>query len=299
MATSGPGGIHLLNGLYDAKCDGQPVLAITGHTFHDLIGTHYQQDVDLDKLFMDVAVYNERIMGPAHVENVVDEAIKTALARRGVAHITIPKDIQEWTASEAPRSKANIADHSGDIFAAASPAAADANVAEGGRHHQRRHRRWPSWPAAAASKRRSEVLASWPRRSAAPIVKPLLGKARGARRQPLHDRRHRPAGHGALAGRHAGLRHAPHPRQQLPLRGVLAQARPGQVRADRPRRRAHRPAPSRPTFGLVGDCQRVLEALLPLIQRKTGPQLPGDGPEGHEGVERADGRARPRARTSR
>jgi pyruvate dehydrogenase (quinone) len=48
IATSGPGGIHLLNGLYDAKCDGQPVLAITGHTFHDLIGTHYQQDVDLD-----------------------------------------------------------------------------------------------------------------------------------------------------------------------------------------------------------------------------------------------------------
>jgi pyruvate dehydrogenase (quinone) len=56
LATSGPGGIHLLNGLYDAKCDGQPVLAITGHTFHDLIGTHYQQDVDLDKLFIDVAL---------------------------------------------------------------------------------------------------------------------------------------------------------------------------------------------------------------------------------------------------
>src|ERR1700756_5611317 len=52
IATSGPGGIHLLNGLYDAKCDRQPVLAITGHTFHDLIGTHYQQDVDLDKLYM-------------------------------------------------------------------------------------------------------------------------------------------------------------------------------------------------------------------------------------------------------
>src|ERR1041384_718910 len=57
LATSGPGGIHLLNGLYDAKFDGQPVLAITGHTFHDLIGTHYQQDVDLDKLFSDVAAY--------------------------------------------------------------------------------------------------------------------------------------------------------------------------------------------------------------------------------------------------
>src|SRR5918911_1825650 len=65
LATSGPGGIHLLNGLYDAKCDGVPVLAITGHTFSDLIGTHYQQDVDLTKLFADVAVYNEQITGPA------------------------------------------------------------------------------------------------------------------------------------------------------------------------------------------------------------------------------------------
>src|SRR6201995_682318 len=95
LATSGPGGIHLLNGLYDAKCDGQPVLAITGHTFHDLIGTRGQQDVNLDKLYMDVAVYNQRVMGPAHVVNVLDEAVKTALARRTVAHITIPKDIQD------------------------------------------------------------------------------------------------------------------------------------------------------------------------------------------------------------
>src|SRR4051794_37444068 len=76
LATSGPGGIHLLNGLYDAKCDGIPVLAITGHTFHDLIGTNYQQDIDLTKLFMDVAVYNERVMGPAHVTNVVDESTR-------------------------------------------------------------------------------------------------------------------------------------------------------------------------------------------------------------------------------
>src|SRR5574338_1455594 len=112
LATSGPGGIHLLNGLYDAKFDGQPVLAITGHTFHDLIGTHYQQDVDLDKLFMDVAAYNQRVMGPAHVHNVVDEAIKTAISKRTVAHITIPKDIQEWSADDQ-RSKANIPRHSG------------------------------------------------------------------------------------------------------------------------------------------------------------------------------------------
>src|SRR5262249_4723689 len=107
IATSGPGGIHLLNGLYDAKLDGQPVLAITGHTFHDLLGTHQQQDVDLDKLFMDVAVYNQRVMGPAHVNNVVDEAVKTALSRRAVAHITIPKDVQEWSLNGATRSREN------------------------------------------------------------------------------------------------------------------------------------------------------------------------------------------------
>src|SRR3982751_535240 len=93
LATSGPGGLHLLNGLYDAKFDGQPVLAITGHTFHDLIGTHYQQDVDLNKLFADVAGYTERVMGPAHVTNVVDEAIKVAISKRTVAHMTIPKDV--------------------------------------------------------------------------------------------------------------------------------------------------------------------------------------------------------------
>jgi pyruvate dehydrogenase (quinone) len=121
LATSGPGGIHLLNGLYDAKMDKQPVLAITGHTFHDLIGCHFQQDVDLTKLYQDVAVYNERVTGPAHVVNVVDEAIKTALSRRGVAHLCIPKDVQEMTASDDPRSSWNVKGHSADINADAAP----------------------------------------------------------------------------------------------------------------------------------------------------------------------------------
>ncbi len=121
IATSGPGGVHLLNGLYDAKFDGQPVLAITGHTFHDLIGTHYQQDLDLDKLYMDVALYNQRVMGPTHVENVLDEAIKTAMAGRGVAHITIPKDVQEWKTSDGQRSNKNIKNHSADLAAARYP----------------------------------------------------------------------------------------------------------------------------------------------------------------------------------
>src|SRR5258707_10186877 len=76
LATSGPGGIHLLNGLYDAKLDGQPVRAITGLQFHDLIQTHSQQDVELHKLFMNVATYNARITGPSHVENVADLACR-------------------------------------------------------------------------------------------------------------------------------------------------------------------------------------------------------------------------------
>src|SRR3954454_18313770 len=117
LATSGPGGIHLLNGLYDAKCDAIPVLAITGHTFHDLIGTHYQQDVDLTKLYQDVAVYSERVAGPTHVVNALDEAVRTAVARRGPAHLCIPKDVQEWTASENGRSTANIKGHSLDRVA--------------------------------------------------------------------------------------------------------------------------------------------------------------------------------------
>lgn len=94
IATSGPGGIHLLNGLYDAKMDHAPVLAITGLQHSDLIGTLTQQDVALDKLFIDVAVYNERVMSGAHMESVADLAIRTALASRGVAHITIPVDVQ-------------------------------------------------------------------------------------------------------------------------------------------------------------------------------------------------------------
>src|SRR5262249_30762875 len=159
----------------DAKCDGQPVLAITGHTFHDLIGTHYQQDVDLDKLFMDVAAYSQRVMGAAHVVNVVDEAIKTALAYRTVAHITIPKDVQDWTANAEKRSSANIPAHSADLSAAVHPIppdsalqAAAAVINDGSRI------------AILAGRgclgARDEVTAL-AELVAGPIIKPLLGKA--------------------------------------------------------------------------------------------------------------------------
>ena len=97
LATSGPGGLHLLNGLYDAKLDQQPVLAITGHHYHDLIDTFAQQDVDLDVVFRDVAVYTARIMSASHVESVAALACRTALAYRGVSHINFPVDLQEAT----------------------------------------------------------------------------------------------------------------------------------------------------------------------------------------------------------
>src|SRR4051794_35827628 len=112
LATSGPGGIHLLNGLYDAKLDGQPVLAITGHAYHDLIDTFSQQDVDLDKLFQDVAVYNARVTGAPHVENVAHLACRAALGYRGVAHINFPNDLQDQEGGE--RTPRNVPHHNSD-----------------------------------------------------------------------------------------------------------------------------------------------------------------------------------------
>jgi pyruvate dehydrogenase (quinone) len=103
LATSGPGGIHLLNGLYDAKLDHVPVLAITGMQESALLGTAYQQEVHLDRLFMDVAQgYNLMITNPAQLPSAVDLAIRNALARRTVSHLTIPNDIQGAEVGEDP-----------------------------------------------------------------------------------------------------------------------------------------------------------------------------------------------------
>jgi pyruvate dehydrogenase (quinone)/pyruvate oxidase len=102
LATSGPGGIHLLNGLYDAKLDHHPVLAITGMQETSVLGTGYQQEVNLDKLYADVAEYDQMIYNPAQLPSVVDNAIRTAYARRGVAHITVPNDIQVADADADP-----------------------------------------------------------------------------------------------------------------------------------------------------------------------------------------------------
>jgi pyruvate dehydrogenase (quinone) len=95
LATSGPGGIHLLNGLYDAKLDQAPVLALTGQTYSDLKGSNFQQEVNMARLFDDVAVYNQEVINPNQVEMLADEACRHALNHRGVAHITFPVDYQE------------------------------------------------------------------------------------------------------------------------------------------------------------------------------------------------------------
>src|SRR5882762_7473743 len=115
LATSGPGAIHLLNGLYDAKMDGAPVLAITGQTYHDLIGTHYQQEVDLLSLFKDVAVYDQLVMGARHVTAVVDAGCRAALSQRGVAHLVFPVDLQDQPLDKDTASPKNVEGHSSDV----------------------------------------------------------------------------------------------------------------------------------------------------------------------------------------
>ena len=102
IATSGPGAIHLLNGLYDAKLDHQPVLAIVGQQRRMSLGAHYQQEVDLDALFKDVSEYVQVCMDPAQARHLVDRAVRTALAERTVATLVFPNDVQELDAVESP-----------------------------------------------------------------------------------------------------------------------------------------------------------------------------------------------------
>lgn len=263
LATSGPGGIHLLNGLYDAKCDGQPVLAITGHTFHDLIGTDYQQDVDLEKLFMDVSVYSERVTGPAHVVNVVDMAIKAALARRSVAHICIPKDIQEWSSEE--RSAANISNHSADLYAQPNPLPPQqqlqnaANLINAG-----------SKVAILAGRgclRAREEVTQLAEMVGGPIVKALLGKA------VVPDDSPYTTGGIGLLGTSASQDALSEcdtfiiAGSSFPYMEFLPkpdQARTVQIDIEPRRIGLRHPV----EVGLVGDCKAVLQALLPLIERK-------------------------------
>jgi pyruvate dehydrogenase (quinone) len=264
LATSGPGGIHLLNGLYDAKLDGQPVLAITGLAYHDLIGTFTQQDVELDRLFIDVAKYNERVMGPDHMESVVDLACRTAIAYRGVSHITIPVDVQEKPVGRE-RSKRNVPHHTSDVYARGARLPADedlrhaADVLNAGRKTAILAGRG-ALGAADELERLADTLA-------APIVKPLLGKAAVPDDSPYTT--------GAI-----GLLGTRPSQEALEACDTLlivgtsfpyieyypkpGQARGVQIELDPMRVGLRYPV----EVGLVGDSRRTLAALLPHLTRR-------------------------------
>jgi len=267
LATSGPGGIHLLNGLYDAKLDGQPVLAVTGHAYHDLIDTHTQQDVDLDRLFMDVSVYNARVMGPAHVANVTNLACRTALARRGVAHVNIPTDFQDQEHDEP--SNRNVPKHNSDVRARSARLASEtdlrraADVLNAGK-------KVAILVGQGALDATDEIVRT-AERLAAPVVKALLGKAAVPDDSPYTT------GSIGLLG-------------TLPSQEALEQCdtlllvgtsfpyiefypKPGRARAvqidlDPARIGLRYPV----EVGLVGDSRRTLEHLLPMLS-----------PNGHRG----------------
>ena len=118
VATTGPGAIHLINGLYDAAYDNVPVIAITGSTFTDLEGMHFMQGVNTVKLMENVAIFDERINSPAHAVLLANRAARAALSGRGVAHLTIPKDVQGMKLVKSKQSPEN---HGGRTSSSWSP----------------------------------------------------------------------------------------------------------------------------------------------------------------------------------
>src|SRR3954452_21354823 len=108
MATSGPGAIHLINGLYDAKLDHQPVLAIVGQQKRTTVGAHYQQEIDLQVLFKDVGGFVSTVMEPASARHVIDRAIKSAYEERRPAIVIVPEDVGEAEYADPPREHGSV-----------------------------------------------------------------------------------------------------------------------------------------------------------------------------------------------
>ncbi len=262
LATSGPGGIHLLNGLYDAKLDGQPVLAITGHSYHDLIDTFGQQDVNLDRVFQDVAVYNTRVMGAAHVENVTHLACRAALSYRGVSHINFPVDLQEQEGGE--RSPRNRPHHASDVWArrAALPSTDDlrraAEVLNAGKKI--------AILAGRGALHATDELEQVAETLGAPIIKALLGKAAVPDDSPYTT-----GGIGLLGTRPS--QEALEECDTLLIAGSSFpyieflpkpdQARGVQIDLDPVRIGLRYPV----EVGLIGDSRATLRELLPLLER--------------------------------
>lgn len=262
LATSGPGGVHLLNGLYDAKLDGQPVLAITGHHFHDLIDTYGQQDVNLDRVFMDVALYTTRIMGPAHVESVTNLACRTALNFRGVSHINFPVDLQDFEIEK--RSKRNVPGHTSDVMSCSARLPSDGDLKKAAEllNGGKKIAILAGQGALGATDEVEELAA----RLGAPIIKPLLGKA-----VVPDDSPYTTGGIGLLGTRPSQealedcdtllmigtsfpyIEFLPKPGQ---ARGVQIDLNPARIGLRYP-----------VEVGLVGDSKFTLQKLLPLLNR--------------------------------
>jgi len=261
VATSGPGAIHLLNGLYDAALDGQPVLAITGMQFHDLTQTFQQQDVRIDHVFEDVAKYNVRIMGPAHVEPATELACRTALAWHGVSSITIPVDFQEMEVQN--RSRRNRPHHASDHFARGARLPSEAELGRAA-DVLNQGRRIVIMAGQGALDARAELIAVADRLGAV-IVKPLLGKATVPDDSPFTT-----GGIGLLGT--TPSQEAIESCDTLLVVGssfpyIEFYPKPGQARAiqidiDPMRIGLRHPV----EVGLVGDSQRTLGMLLPLLE---------------------------------
>ena len=268
LATSGPGGIHLLNGIYDAKLDNQPVLAITGAQHHDLIETYTQQDVALDKLFMDATAYSVRVMGPAHVQDVVEQACRTALAYRQPTHVMIPVDFQSQAVKD--RSERNVADHVSNVMARGGQlpdpemlqrAADILNQAEK-----------PFILAGRGSIGATQELLAVAERLEAPIGKPLLGKEAVPDESPYTT-----GGVGLLGTKPS--QEALESCDTLLIVGssfpyIEFYPEPGKARAVQVELDPKRVGMRYPVdVGLVGDSKRVLSELLPLLRKNESSKF--------------------------
>ena len=243
----GPGAIHLLNGLYDAKLDHVPVVAIVGQTNRSAMGGSYQQEVDLLSLFKDVASdYVQMVTVPEQLPNVLDRAIRTALGRRAPTAIIIPADVQELEYSAPTHAFKMVPSSLGHRLAAAVAPDDDA-VAPRRRRPQRGRRRSRCWSGPGARGARGGDRAG--RRPARRRRgQGAAGQGRAVRRAAVRDRLDRAAGHPAQLRDDDGLRHAAHRRVELPLHPVPARVRPGAGGADR-----HRPGVDRHALPVRGQ----------------------------------------------
>jgi pyruvate dehydrogenase (quinone)/pyruvate oxidase len=174
LSTAAPGAVHLMNGLYDARIDQSPVIAITGMTYHDVIGTHYLQDINHDYALQDACVYSQRVMGEAHVIPVLDMAVRSAIGQRGPAAIAIPIDIQSGEAVTGDRSIKNVEGHTAVTAIDGRRLPPRQRIEEAARLLSRASR--PLIFIGAGARGAGDEVEQAAEKLGAPIVKAMLGK---------------------------------------------------------------------------------------------------------------------------